>query len=39
MEFMGSHIKDFNLEFANGAYEVLIGLGLIEILLDLIKLC
>ena len=35
MEPIGSHIKRFNLKFANWTYEVLIGLGFIEILLSL----
>ena len=37
MEPIRSHIKGFNFEFINWAYEVLIGLGFIEILLGLIE--
>ena len=39
MKPMGSHIKRFNLEFANWAYEVPIGLGFIKILLGLWEPC
>ena len=36
MELIGSHIKRFNLKLTNWTYEVLIGLGFSEILLDLV---
>ena len=39
MKPMKSHIKKLNLKFANWAYEVLIVLGFIEILLGLRESC
>ena len=39
MEPVGSHIKRFYLKLTNWAYEVLIRLGFIEILLGLRKPC